>query len=248
MSIFNVFGQGKKRGLVPRDEGFRIEDRGYERVLKYDGITYSKLRGRGIYTGEYWDYFLPVAYAFATPSILLIGLGGGTIAFQLSRLMSERLRLDVVELSQRAVDLSRRFAPAIKANVMVGDGAEYVAATGKRYDAILLDAYTSSQIPEQFLQKKFVDDAYNALSDDGVLAINYAMGMMGILRFAEYTKKLKERFRVYKVNTAVFEGNVILVCSKRLGKEELLDRIRARMPGSSDNEFLARNYSRMDRL
>ncbi len=248
MSVLDLLRFKKRRAPENRDEEFRVEDRGYEKVLKYGNITYSKLKGKGIYTGEYWDYFIPVAYVFGAPRVLLIGLGGGTVAFQLSALMRERLRLDVVELSKRAVDLSRGFAPDTGANIIVGEGAGYVASTSRAYDAILLDAYTSSSIPDQFLQRKFVDDAHRVLADDGVLAINYAMGMMGMLNFSRYTKLLKERFRVFRVNTAVFEGNVILLCSKKLGKEQLLSRIHGNMPRSSENEFLKNNYNRMDEL
>ncbi len=242
-----MLGLRKKKQEIGEDE-FRIEENGSERVLKYGNITYSKLKGDGTYTGEYWDYFIPVAYAFPSPRVLLIGLGGGTVAFQLSTLLREKISLDVVELSKRVVGLSQEFAPNTNANIVIGEGSTYVATTNKRYDAILLDAYVSSRIPEQFLQRRFIEDAYRALSEDGVLAINFAMTLMGALKFSEYVSKLKERFRVFKVNTAMFEGNVIIVCSKKLSRNELLDRISTNMPQGKENESLMRNYARMEAL
>jgi spermidine synthase len=238
----------KKDAEVENEQQFSVEDRGFEKLFKYGNITYSKIRHGTVYTREYWDYFLPTAYAYPKPRVLLIGLAGGTVVFQLSALLQERLDLDVVELSRRAVELSQKFIPETKANIMIGEGADYVNTTNKKYDAIMLDAYTSSKIPEQFLTRRFIDDAYRALTGDGVLAINYAMSLMGILKFYEYVAKLKERFRVYKINTAVFEGNVIILCSKRLGKGEFLDRIMERMKETEENVLLLRNYKNMEEL
>ncbi|MDE1855509.1 MAG: methyltransferase [Candidatus Micrarchaeota archaeon] len=248
MSLLDLLRLRKKRGQKPDDSGFSIEERGYEKVLKYEGITYSKLKDKGVYTGEYWDYFIPAANIFYSPRVLLIGLGGGTIALQLGELMRNRIDLDVVELNKRSVELSHEFAPRISANIMLGEGSDYVETTNKKYDAILLDAYISSKIPGQFLERKFIENAHRALSDDGVLAINYAMNFMGVLTFRDYVHKLKERFSVFKVNTAMFEGNVILLCSKRLGKGEMLIRIAENLGLSPENEPLVRNYRSMDRL
>lgn len=246
MSLFDLLK--RKKNNLESEQQFSVEDRGYEKVFKYGNITYSKLKHGSVYTREYWDYFLPAAYAYQKPRVLLIGLAGGTVAFQLSALLQERLDLDVVELSRRAVELSQNFVPKMRANVMVGEGAEYVSTTNKKYDAIMLDAYTSSKIPDQFLGRRFIDDAYRALAADGVLAINYAMSLMGILTFYKYVSKLKEKFKVYKINTAVFEGNVIILCSKKLGKVELLDRILGSMQEDEENVPLLKNYKSMEEL
>lgn len=248
MHVLDLLGFAKKRTQDLEEGEFRIEDRGFERVLKYGSITYSKLRGNSLYTGEYWDYFIPAAHIFPSPKALLIGLGGGTVAFQLETLMRGRISLDVVELNRRAVELSQEFAPKTNANIMLAEGAEYVATTAKRYDVMLLDAYVSSRIPDQFLHDAFIRSAHSALSEDGVLAINYAMNFMGVLAFRDYVHRLKRLFAVFKVNTAVFEGNVILLCSKRLGKDEMLGRIYGNMRRSQENEPLLRNYKNMDRL
>jgi spermidine synthase len=112
----------------------------------------------------------------------------------------------------------------------------------------MLDAYTSSKIPAQFLTRQFIENAYAALASEGLLAINYAMNLMGLIKFYEYVAKLKERFHVYKINTAMFEGNVILLCSKSLRKEELLSRIGKNMQKNEENAFLFSNYGEMKEL
>lgn len=231
------------------DDGkFRIEDNDFEKKLKYGSITYSKLRKGSIYTLDYWDYMLPPAFMFDFPRALLIGLGGGTVAFQLTALMKDRIELVAVESSRRAIELSKELYPRLGIKVVQGDGAEYVRAPDRKYDLIMLDAYVSSEIPDQFLGMRFVQDAYGALSSDGILEVNYAVGMLGIMSFNSYVSRLKTAFRVYKAGTGMFEGNVILVCSKEMDKDAMLKRMEKNMARNEDNSHLFESYERMKEL
>ncbi len=247
MSLFDIFKRKAEDDKVD-DNSFRIEDRGYEKVLKYGGITYSKLKSGSLYTQEYWDYFTPLAYLFNNPRVLIIGLGGGTVGFQLETLLQGRVKIDALDVSNRALEIFKGFVPKTRINAMIGDGAEYVRKTDKKYDMVVLDAYVSARIPQQFMEKQFIDDVYNSLSENGILAINYVTGFMGMMTFYEYAAKLKGRFLVFRLNTALTEGNAIIVCSKKMGKYDMLQRINQSMKKSEDNSFLFKNYEEMKQL
>jgi spermidine synthase len=242
------FLRRRRKDATLDENAFHIEDRGDEKVLRYGSITYSKVKSRGIYTGQYWDYFIPAAYAFPNPRILIIGFGGGTTAFQLSTLLRENAVIDAIDMSSRAVELSKNMIPRSSANIMIGDGAEHVRNSNGRYDLAILDAYVSSHIPRQFLRSEFVDDAHRALSQDGIMVINYAVSFMGIAEFWNYVKMLKRRFRVYRVDASPSEDNAILICSKSLEKEEILKGINQRLVENEDTSALLRNYRRMKLL
>jgi spermidine synthase len=245
VSVFDIFRRRKERY---DDSEFKIEDNGLEKRMKYGNITYSKLRNGTIYTHDYWDYFLPVAHLFEFPRVLMIGLGGGTVALQLRALLREKLDIEAVEISKRAVELSKEFVNDPELKITVGDGAEYVRRPGRKFNVIMLDAYVYTEIPKQFLNMQFIDDAYNALDGDGILAINYAVGMMGALRMNRYVSRLKARFRVFRVGTALFEGNLILVCSKKMGRDEMLSKLDMNMKRTGENEHLFYSYERMKEL
>ena len=245
MKLPSIFGNKDKID----SRGFSVIENENEKVLVYNGITYSKIKKNSVYTREYWDFFLPIAYAFDRPKVLLIGVGGGTVAYQLVTLLKENVTVDAIDLSPKAIEIAKGFALPSSVNTMVGEGSEYVAKTSKKYDAIMVDAYISSSIPGQFTGLGFIGDAYRALSDDGILAVNYAVGMMGIFRMHDFVARLKEQgFRVFSVSTAFFEGNIILICSKVPDPGKLLDRIRQRMQASDDNMFLLRSYESMKEL
>lgn len=223
-----------------------IVEYGDERLFKFNGITYSKLSKKSLFTHSYWDCFIPCAYVFAKPRILLIGLGGGTTAYQLETLLGDSASIDIVENSRKTVELANHFVPKqLKSRVIIDDGADYVRSIRGRYDLIILDAYYSNKIPDQFLQTDFLSNAQNALTGSGILAVNFAMTFMGSLAYTSYVSKLKRRFIVYKTTITPLDGNAILVCSKRLFKDEILKRIKERMTLNDENEFLLRNYERL---
>jgi spermidine synthase len=246
MSIFDLF---KRKKDVIDDSEFSVDDRGTEVKVKYGDVTFSKICKGSIYTHDYWDYFLPTAYLFESPKVLLIGLGGGIMAIQLRALFGKKLDLEAVEISRRAIEISKEFVKDGAMRIILADGAEYVRERKGKYDVIMLDAYIFTSIPKQFLSMSFVNDAYEALAPDGVLAVNYAVGMMGQLRLNRYVSRLKTKFKVFRVGSVILEGNLILVCSKTLGREEILSRICEKMRSDEENnEHIFRSYERMKEL
>ncbi len=228
-SVFKVrheeaYSRGAKLQVVENDS---------VRMFKLDGATNSIIRKGSIYTGGYWDYFVPLAYAYANPRILLIGLGLGTTPFQLHALLGKSVRIDIVEVDEEVVKLARKYAPWTAGDrIYVQDGRNFVSDTRKKYDILMLDAYwKGARIPNHFLTEEFMRDAYDALAPDGVLAINYAMHPSGILGFGAF-RKLLDRFRcVWSISTDTYGSMRIIVCSKTLDKKKLLAKISRRFNG-----------------
>ncbi len=238
-----------KKLYATEDLGNKLEvfDTGSELVFKFNGITYSKLSKESVFTHQYWDYFLPAAYLFKNPSVLIIGLGSGTIPYQMQKLLGQGISIDAVENSEKIKEIAEKFLPEkLNAKLIVADGADFVRKSPKsHYDIVILDAYFNERIPEQFLTSEFVESAYNALKPSGVLLVNFAMTFMGALNYARYVSKLKTRFKVYRVHTAITEGNIIILCSKLLDDYEINKRIKEAMPSNADTLPLIRNYESM---
>ncbi len=219
-------------------------------MLKLDGATNSRIKKGSVYTGGYWDYFIPLVYAYRNPSILMIGLGIGTTPYQLHRIFGKGLKIDIVEYDPNVVRLAKRYSPdGIRDRIVVADGADYVAKTRKKYDIIILDAYGSgARIPRQFYDRKFIKGAAGALKADGTMAINYAMHPYGILKFIGYRIHLKERFKVFSVKVNDSSDNQIILCSKRLGKKEFAWRIRPMARKDREVRRLDLAYAKMKKL
>ncbi len=223
-----------------------ISESSYGKTLRYDDVVYSRIMNGSIYTGEYWDFFLPLAYYKKKPRMLMIGLGGGTIPYQLYKLMGNNFDLDVVENNDAMVKLFSKFAGTeVKINLINGDGAEYVKTCTSAYDVIILDAYKGGFVPDVFLTPEFVDNVSNCLKDKGVYGINFISSMAGTDRFRSHLTCIKDRFSVYRVDTSGYSINKILLCLKAIKEAEIIDGIKENMPITAENKYILEGYLRM---
>lgn len=224
----------------------RIVDTPEKRLMNLNGAVFSKISKRSVYTGGFWDYFVPLAFAFDRPRVLVLGLGGGTIPYQIGTLTKGKASIDSVEISRKIAGLAKKFAPKLYGRIIIDDAFDYVARTRKRYDLIVLDVYDgSAEIPKKFLSREFIDNAAGILSDNGIMAVNYAKGPVNLLRLRGYKFRLWNKFRIYAVKTSLLGDMVVIICSKSFDKDRLLIRIRERLALSKENETVMKRYMKM---
>ncbi len=214
--------------------------------VKFNGITYSRIAPNRIFTGSYWDYFTPLPLLFEKPEILMIGLGGGTIVHQLIKLYGKKTKMDVVEIDPKMVELSKDFIgkDINKINLLIDDGIKFLRRNDKKYNLLFLDAYDSDKIPDEFLEEETIENMDKALTEYGVLAINYAMSFKAIVFLQNYINKLKKHFKVYLVNNPLGSGNTILICSKKMDKKEILSKVD-KMKKNKENMHVIKGYENM---
>jgi len=246
IDAFNVrheeaYSKGVKLQVVENDN---------VRMFKLDGATNSILNKKSIYTGGYWDYFIPIAYAYENPRILMIGLGIGTTPYQLRALLGRRFKMDIVELDSEVVRLARKYALVkLAERIFIADGCDFVKRTRNRYDLVILDAYgRGANIPPQFLSESFIGSVFGVLRPRGALAINYAMHPLGALRFGSFRNFLKKYFKAYSVKTDSFGDMQIIIGTKDVNKRDILARIRKRMRATKENRVLLNAYRGMSSL
>jgi spermidine synthase len=110
-------------------------------------------------------------------SILVIGLGGGTLPKALAKVLPEA-SIDVVEIDPAVTRMARQyfqFVPGPRTTIFEEDGRVYVrraGRAGKSYDLIMLDAYDHEYIPEHMLTREFLQEVKLLLKPGGVLAAN----------------------------------------------------------------------------
>jgi spermidine synthase len=127
---------------------------------------------------EYTHMMLGALYLKPEPhSILIIGLGGGTLPRTLEKLLPAAA-IDVVEIDPAVVSVAQQyfgFRPDERIHLTVQDGRAYVRQAlrgSKRYDLIMLDAYEHQYIPEHMLTKEFLTEVRSLLQSAGIVAAN----------------------------------------------------------------------------
>jgi spermidine synthase len=119
---------------------------------------------------------MPVAFVFARKprSMLVVGLGGGTIPTFLHRHLPN-LAIDVVELDPVVIEVAKShfgFREDSMLRAHAGDGRRFVEQATARYDLILLDAYGSEEVPYALATREFLRSVRRAVAPHGVVVSN----------------------------------------------------------------------------
>ncbi|MEC8820472.1 MAG: fused MFS/spermidine synthase, partial [Pseudomonadota bacterium] len=110
-------------------------------------------------------------------SILIVGLGGGTLPKTLSQLFPSAV-IDVVEIDAAVYRVAQqffKFKETDQVKVSIADARVYVKRAQIRknsYDIIILDAFTGEYIPEHLMTKEFLEEVRSLLTSTGVVVAN----------------------------------------------------------------------------
>jgi spermidine synthase len=117
----------------------------------------------------------------APGSVLIIGLGGGTLPRALVD-VTPGVRIDVVEIDAAVVRVAKQyfaFRESERVRIHTMDGRVFVkraVRARERYDLIMLDAFDHEYIPEHLLTQEFLREVKSLLAPEGVLAANTFAG------------------------------------------------------------------------
>ena len=108
--------------------------------------------------------------------ILMVGLGGGSMA----RFVHARMpgtRVTVVEINPGVVTVARRYFrfpdEDERLEVVIGDGAEAVAARPGSCDVLAVDGFVNGRVAETLCTRPFYESAFAALRRHGVMVANF---------------------------------------------------------------------------
>ncbi len=155
----------------------QVFDRGTYRYLVYnDAVGFQTAASKiSVFTGLYYDYYslLPLLFESRPRSALIIGLGGGIIANQM-HYFYPGMGVDGVEIDPKVIEIARKyFALTDTVKVFNQDGRIFMNLVKKKYDVVIIDAYTQQvYIPFHLTTVEFFTEVKKGLSDKGILAMN----------------------------------------------------------------------------
>jgi spermidine synthase len=203
----------------------RVADHGRMRVLHFNNTTQSQISLDDPLQGhfEYTEYFhMPWLWNDQIKSVLMIGLGGSSIQRAYQAYWPE-VETETVELDPKVVAVARdyfQFQETEKMRAIISDGRMHLRRTSKKYDLIILDAYTANRygsfIPYTLVTKEFFALAHSHLSAKGVLAYNVigsAYQRQKNIVGAIY-KTLKTSFAQVYMFPALGSRNVVFLATK----------------------------------
>ncbi|WPY00450.1 SAM-dependent methyltransferase [Candidatus Trichorickettsia mobilis] len=125
---------------------------------------------------DYAKMVLGTLYLNKNPKkILMIGLGGGSVAKALYTILPS-VKLDIVEINPDIPALAKKyfaFQEDDHTRIFVEDGFDFIKNSHHNsYDIVIIDAFTKDYVPPSFLTLEFVKNVQNVLKPNGVVAVN----------------------------------------------------------------------------
>ncbi len=158
-----------------------VERSGRNLLFLNEGHGYHSVHdSRSVLVGGVWDTFLALP-AMARPTggkldVLIVGLAGGTISNQFSHFWGNGLHVDGVEIDSEIIEAADKYFALDRRylDVHIGDGRTFLAASDKKYDVIIVDAYKQPYIPFHLATREFFTQCREHLRPAGIVAINVA--------------------------------------------------------------------------
>lgn len=166
----------------------KIVDNNGIRTLSFNGSQETRMSLRNHLQGHfiYTEYFhMPWIWNNQITNVLMMGLGGGSTQRAYQKCYPD-VNVDTVELDPMVIDLAQKYffvKRTPRHRIIRSDGRLYLRRARKKYDVILMDAYTANRygsfIPYPLATREFFQLARAHLTDDGVIAYNVIGTMQG---------------------------------------------------------------------
>lgn len=211
MSKLNLFLTGteiiKKEHSPFNGELTVVRDLAWGTHIKGGGLTQS---GGVAYT--IWNTTLKnVAKKGERKNVLILGLGGGSIARITKRLWPEA-KVRGVDIDPVIVELGKKYLKLpVAVDIVISDVTAFLKKDKGTYDLICVDLYQGDTYPPEFESEAFIESVKKHLSVSGIAVFNRLYyGEKRSLAY-KFQKKLEQTFS--EVSPVYPEANIMFVAS-----------------------------------
>jgi spermidine synthase len=174
------------------------------KILRVDGVIQS-VHVDESYLSDFWDVMLPDE---APSNVLILGLGGGTMA----QLLTNRfglLPIVGVERDPAVIFLARHeFGLALAPHVRIEHEDAFIFARrcAESFDFIAVDLYTAGKMAHGVLGAAFLRDVKRLLTPEGLVTFNLWRSPY----LVDQTRRLARVFTIH--STVEVDDNIIVRC------------------------------------
>lgn len=113
-------------------------------------------------------------------SILLLGLGGGSVIASLRRKFKYKGKIVAVEIDPKMIDIAdKEFSISNSDDLLIvnADALEFVQDCISQFDLIIVDLFVDNIVPKQFYTEAFCTDLSRITSEEGSIIFNLGIGL-----------------------------------------------------------------------
>ena len=111
-------------------------------------------------------------------SILLLGLGGGSVIETLRTDFKFEKSITAIEIDPKIIEIAQtefHIKPSENLNIICDDALQFMASNSNTFDLIIIDLFIDIDVPVTFLELKFWHDIIRASSPNGAVLFNASL-------------------------------------------------------------------------
>jgi len=164
-----------------------------EKFLWQTRIIVGHTEQSGPYVRDMWRKAIRrISKKHPIKQVLLVGLGGGNAVLEIQKRF-KKAHITVIEWDQVMVEIAKKFqmlSHSQPTEIIIGDAALIIPDLSRRFDLIILDAFTGNNPEKKLVEENILISLRNLLEIDGYLMVN-------VFRHAELLYSFKKVFSFY---------------------------------------------------
>ena len=153
-------------------------------------------------------------------SVLLLGMGGGSVVFSLRQKFKYKGKIVAVELDKKIIEIARDEFSIMQFDDLIiknAEAFEFVNQSVDQYDLVIIDLFIDINVPPQFYSMVFIENICRLMSATSSLIFNLGIGEVNRDKRNEVIDFFKSRSK-YSVNVSEnVEGyNTLMIVHKNV--------------------------------
>ncbi|MFD2551644.1 fused MFS/spermidine synthase [Bizionia sediminis] len=147
-------------------------------------------------------------------SVLVLGLGGGSVVQTLREDFNYQKAITAVDIDATVIKIAKeefQIAPSKNLHIVCEDARIYVANTSKKFDLIIIDIFIDTQVPKQFLSLTFWKAVLNIASPNAAILFNAAVSPEPNYQLETIISFLKTHMYQVAVHKKVLGTNTLVI-------------------------------------
>lgn len=145
-------------------------------------------------------------------SVLLLGLGGGSVIATLRKEFSFEKNIVAVDIDQVVIDIAAnefQVVPSTNLEIIRADAYDFIVDCTKQFDLVIIDLFIDTKVPQKFHSLEFWNSLSKTISPKGYFIFNAALSknkgiiLSDVIRFWERNFNFKIYDQFVEVNTLV---------------------------------------------
>ena len=149
-------------------------------------------------------------------SILLLGLGGGSVISTLRADFKYEKSITAIEIDPKVIEIAEKefdIRPDQNLNIICDDALHFMASNSNSFDLIIIDLFIDIEVPDSFLTLKFWKDVVKASSNNGIILFNASLHKTHSKELLEVLQFLKTQFYIVEIFEKVNNTNTVIIAN-----------------------------------